>query len=51
MDENIRNLLSDEIASEIGGLVSVEQGTNEHAAAVDDLCKLCKTLLDAEKSV
>ena len=50
MDENIKELLTEQIAGEFGDLASISAGTEEHARAVDDLVKLYKLKIDEDQT-
>lgn len=50
MDDEIRDLLEKEIKSEIKGLSSLEQGSEEHSTAVESLSKLYKLKIEETKS-
>ena len=46
MDDNIRELLEEQIASDFGDLATLEMGSEEHARAVEDLTKLYKLRIE-----
>lgn len=50
MDESIKAMLVEEIASEFQELSSLEPGSVEHASAVEDLTKLYKLEIDGWKA-
>lgn len=50
MGEEIKELLEEEIKSEIENLSSIEIGSQEHSAAVESLAKLYKLKLEEDKS-
>lgn len=50
MGKEIKELLEEEIKSEIENLSSLEFGSQEHATAVDSLTKLYKLKLEEDKS-
>lgn len=50
MDDDIRELLSEEIASEIKGLSQFDPGSKEHSDAVDNLTKLYRLRIDETKN-
>lgn len=50
MDEEIRELLGDEIKSQINNLSQMEPGSKEKSAAIDDLCKLYRLHIDETKN-
>ena len=50
MGKEIKELLEEEIKSEIENLSSLESGSQEHATAVDSLTKLYKLKLEEDKS-
>lgn len=49
MDESIKAMLSEEIASEIESISQMLPGSDEHAAAVEDLVKLYKLGIEEAK--
>ena len=49
MSEEIKDLLSGEIESEIQALSSLESGSKEKSAAIDDLVKLYKLRIEETK--
>lgn len=50
MEEDIKKLLSEEIASEIQALSVLESGSKEKSTAIDDLTKLYKLRIEENKS-
>lgn len=50
MEENIKNLLSEEIAAEIQALSELGSGSKEKSTAIDDLTKLYKLRIEENKS-
>lgn len=50
MDEQIKELLGEEIKSEIEGLSTIESGTEEHTKAVENLAKLYRLKIDEAKN-
>lgn len=50
MEENIKNLLSEEIAAEIQALSELSSGSKEKSTAIDDLTKLYKLRIEENKS-
>lgn len=50
MDDDIRELLSEEIASEIKSLSQLDPGSKEHSDAVDNLAKLYRLRIDETKN-
>lgn len=50
MDEEIRNLLSEEIKTEIEDLSSLEPGSKEKSQAVDDLATLYRLKIEESKA-
>ena len=49
MDESVKTLLDNEIRNEFENLSMLEQGSEEHAKAVDNLAKLYKLKTDEER--
>lgn len=49
MNDNIRTLLDEVIKSEIKGLHALEQGSEEHSKAAEDIAKLYKLRIDEGK--
>jgi len=49
-EPNIKDLLSEEIATEIQNLSELEAGSNEKSSAIDDLTKLYKLRIEENKS-
>lgn len=50
MGEEIKELLEEEIKSEIKNLSSLEAGSQQHSAAVESLAKLYKLKIEEDKS-
>lgn len=50
MEENIKDLLSEEIGLEIRALSRLESGSKEKSTAIDDLTKLYKLRIEENKS-
>ena len=50
MNDEIRDLLEEEIKSEIKGLASLEPGSDEHSTAVESVSKLYKLKIEETKS-
>ena len=50
MGEEIKELLEEEIKSEIENLSSLEAGSQQHSAAVESLAKLYKLKIEEDKS-
>lgn len=50
MEENIKNLLSEEIAAEIQALSELSSGSKEKSTAIEDLTKLYKLRIEESKS-
>lgn len=50
MEENIKNLLSEEIAAEIQALSELDSGSKEKSTAIEDLTKLYKLRIEENKS-
>ena len=49
-EPNIKDLLNEEIATEIQNLSELEAGSNEKSSAIDDLTKLYKLRIEENKS-
>jgi hypothetical protein len=50
MEESIKNLMDEEIKSEIEGISHMELGSDEHSAAVENLTKLYRLRIDETKN-
>lgn len=50
MDEEIRELLNEEIKSQIKDLSDMESGSKEKSEAIDDLCKLYRLHIEETKN-
>lgn len=46
---DVKNFLEGEILDEFDTLQELDRGSEEHSRAVDDICKMCKTLGELEK--
>jgi len=50
MDEEIRNLLGEEIKTEIRNLSTLEEGSKEKSTAIEDLAKLYRLRIEETKN-